>query len=266
VTGAAVESPPAPALRAAGWRVLGVSVRGTSHARGGQPCQDAHDWRSLPGGAVVLAAADGAGSAPLSDAGARAAASAAVDALVRAAPTIDPAGDGWPAALDTALADALAAVVAEAARREAELRDLATTLLVCVAFPGGIVAAQVGDGAVIVATEEGMRTVTTPVSGEFANETVFITTPDAIAGAQRATWRGEALHVALLTDGLQGLALKFPEKVPHEPFFTPLFAFVGEAGETREAERQLAAFLGGPRVTARADDDLTLLLAARDHG
>jgi hypothetical protein len=266
VTDAAAVPAPAPARRAAGWRVLGVSVQGTSHARSALPCQDAHDWRPLPGGAVALAAADGAGSAPLADAGARAAAGAAVDFLVRAAAKIDPAGEGWTAALDGALAAALAAVEAEAAAKGAELRDLATTLIACVAWPGGVMAAQVGDGAVVVSTAEGMFSVTTPVGGEFANETVFLTTPDAPAAAQRAAWKGEARHVALFTDGLQALALRFPQKTPHEPFFAPLFAFASEPGDARDARRQLSAFLSGPRVTARSDDDITLLIAARDDG
>jgi hypothetical protein len=53
-----------------------------------------------------------------------------------------------------------------------------------------------------------------------------------------------------------------PTGEPHPPLFTPLFRFV-EAVEDREiAQAQLLAFLGGERVTQRADDDLTLLLAA----
>ena len=35
--------------------------------------------------------------------------------------------------------------------------------------------------------------------------------------------------------------------------------------DPRDAEQQLADFLAGPRVTARSDDDLTLVLVARDH-
>ena len=51
------------------WHVAGVSVRGVSHIKRGQPCQDSHVWRELPGGAVVMAVADGAGSAILSQLG-----------------------------------------------------------------------------------------------------------------------------------------------------------------------------------------------------
>ena len=52
-----------------GWQVLGASVPGAGHVRGGQDCQDAHRWRALPGGVLVVAVADGAGSAPRSELG-----------------------------------------------------------------------------------------------------------------------------------------------------------------------------------------------------
>src|SRR5437867_2109068 len=52
------------------WMVFGCSSRGQHHAATGLPCQDAHAVAGLPGGAVVLVVADGAGSAPRSDQGA----------------------------------------------------------------------------------------------------------------------------------------------------------------------------------------------------
>ena len=257
---ATLEMPPARA-RPATWRVAGASVRGTSHARLNQPCEDAHAWRLLPGGAVAIAVADGAGSAAHADAGARAAVHAAVDALAAA---VKGAPEGWTAALDAALSAALAAVQGEAARRGTEVRELACTLIVAVATADLVAVAQVGDGGLVVATDEGLRALTTPVSGEFANETVFLTTPGAVGGAQRNVWRGSARQLAAFTDGLQGLALKMPAREPHAPFFTPLFGFAAESAGSAKADAELAAFLQGPRVTARADDDLTLVLAARD--
>lgn len=251
------------AAPAATWRVLAASVRGTSHARSELPCQDAHAWRRLPGGAIAIAVADGAGSATHAEEGARAAANAAVDSLVSSAPAVVD-GD-WTAALDHAMGAALVAVNDAAAKREVETRELSTTLIACVVTGDAVTVAQVGDGAVIVADGEGMRALTAPISGEFANETVFLTSAGAVDAAQRATWRGSARHLALFTDGLQGLALKMPARTPHEPFFVPLFDFAAQAHDPRDAETQLAGFLSGPRVTARSDDDITLVLVARDH-
>jgi hypothetical protein len=233
------------------WRVLGASVRGTRHVREGTPCQDAHAWRVLPSGSVALAVADGAGSAPHAAAGAAAAARAAIDAL---------AADGD---LDTALAAALAAIEAEAARRNAQPRELATTLILALAGDGGVSAVQVGDGALVVEGSDGMHSVTVPMGGEFVNETVFLTSPGALDAVQRSSWSGTPLHLAAFSDGLQGLALRRPDHAPHAPFFAPLFRFAGETADAQAGEAELAAFLAGPRVTARADDDLTLVIAAR---
>lgn len=45
------------------WRVVAASVIGTNHWRVQMPCQDAFDYVTLPSGEMVVALADGAGSA-----------------------------------------------------------------------------------------------------------------------------------------------------------------------------------------------------------
>lgn len=252
-------------VAAPAWRVVGASVQGTAHRRAGLPCQDAHAWASLEGGAVALAAADGAGSAAHAERGAAAATEAAL-AAIRAEWSPESAADAG-ALLARALAAGLDAVEAAAAALGTESRELATTLLLAVLHPVGVAAAQVGDGAVVAEDEDGaMHALTLPPRSEFANETVFLISPDALGGAATAVWARPARCVALFTDGLQGLALRLPAGEPHAPFFAPLFRFAAEAGEEDDAGAALAAFLSGPRVTARADDDLTLLLAVRAGG
>jgi hypothetical protein len=87
------------------------------------------------------------------------------------------------------------------------------------------------------------------------------TSPEALTTAQVTVWHGAPAHIAVLSDGLQMLALKMPEGTPHAPFFSPVFRFVENATEETEAQEQFAAFLGSPRITARTDDDVTLMLA-----
>ena len=53
-----------------GWHVVGASVRGTAHEKDDTPCQDAHDYRLLPNNTLLVAVADGAGSADRSAEGA----------------------------------------------------------------------------------------------------------------------------------------------------------------------------------------------------
>lgn len=239
------------------WRVVAASVAGTSHARDGLPCQDAHAWRVLDDGTLAFAVADGAGSAPLAEVGSVTAVAAAISALSREDRPQEAA-----AAVERAMLHALRSVVLEAARRGVEPDQLATTLIVGVAGAEGGAAAQIGDGAVVADQGQGPQTLTTPLNGEFANETVFLTTNGALETAQRSAWQGGVERLAVFTDGLQALALQRPGPVPHPPFFAPLFVFAASAAPAT-ATAELESFLSSPRVTHRADDDLTLLLAVR---
>jgi hypothetical protein len=262
--GGDLSAAPAPAaVAAAGWRVAAASVQGAAHVRAGTPCQDAHRWCPLPGGRLVAAVADGAGSAPLAETGARLAADTVVD-RVRDALAADGDVDA-AAALEGAFRAALEAVRAEAAARGVDPSDLATTLAAAVATPGRVVAAQVGDGAVVVRGRDGSLhapTADAAPRGEYLNETVFLTSPGALEGLRAAAWEAAPSHLALLTDGLQLLALRMPGGTPHAPFFEPLFRFAAEEPDPERASERLRAYLAGPRVAQRADDDLTLLLAA----
>jgi serine/threonine protein phosphatase PrpC len=248
------------------WRITAASVRGTSHEKTGQPCQDAHHYLVLPDGALLAAVADGAGSASRSEIGSAVAARAALDSLsCREEGTPWPIDDGgWHCLLTGALEAALSAVVAEASSLTLDQRDLATTLILMVATPECVACAQIGDGASVVGdVQEGLFPVTIPHSGEYINETTFLVSPSAISTAQVHVWRGACRHVALFSDGLQMLALKMPEGTPHAPFFAPLFQFFDAVEDSSQAQDELTAFLTSHRVTSRADDDLTLIIAVR---
>jgi hypothetical protein len=252
------------------WRVAAASVPGTSHAKIGTPCQDAHGCTILTNGWLVAAVADGAGSAPQSEVGAKLAVRIATQAVAAALLAKDPnaltdaeRGDhAWRVLLEEAFRAAREAIEAEAALRAVPARDLATTLTVACATGDMAVAAQIGDGAAIVADTAGaLHALARPIGGEYLNETTFLVSPGALENIQFATWHGAIAHVALLSDGLQMLALHRPDGGPHAPFFAPLFQFVAGASDPIQASATLAGFLQSPRVTARADDDLTLVLA-----
>src|SRR5438046_3428419 len=61
------------------WRILGASVTGTSHYRMGRGCDDAHAYRIGDNNMLLLAVADGAGSAKMSALGAQTAVQKALD-------------------------------------------------------------------------------------------------------------------------------------------------------------------------------------------
>ena len=251
------------------WHVTGVSLQGTSHRKTGEGCQDVCDWRELPGGILTAAVAVGAGSARLAGEGAQTAVAAVIAAADHLTLGDDPSDEELRRVLDHLLESALLAVEAEADAHSAVPRDLACTLIVVLAAPQWVACAQIGDGAAVVGDgHTTVRLLTAPRSGEYLNETTFVVSPGAIAGAQRVIERGDMPRVAILSDGLQHLSLKMPSAtVPewgaHPPFFLRLFDFVARTPDARTRQGEIERLLDSPRVRGRSDDDLTLFLAVR---
>ncbi len=243
------------------WRVVGASVRGVAHVQGGQVCQDACAFAQQPGTVLIATVADGAGSAELSEIGAALAVETVVAVMgaVQELPSASDA-DGWQDLLTEAVRQAQWRIESEAEIRQLEPNALASTLLLAVATPEATAVMQIGDGAIVAGDSAGrVLSLTAPHNGEYANTTVFLTTPNALETAQFAL-HPAVTYLALFSDGLQRLALDMATGVPFAPFFLPLFRFI--ASETA-AQEPLTAFLSSPKVQERSDDDLTLILAAR---
>lgn len=248
--------------RSGGWRVSHASVVGLSHARSGAVCQDAVGVRLLGNSTLVAAVADGAGSARHADVGAQLAVRHAIARFSEAGalPPWNAARARWEEFFRSIVRGIREELDAESASRGVPSRELATTLLLVVARPSGLAAAQIGDGAVVVMGEEGrLELLTRPTNGEFANVTVFVTSPDAFEQLQVQTIRPGARRLALLTDGLERVALDLRELRPHARFFEPLFG-VTERHPSARASAALEKFLMSDRVRAVCDDDLTLVL------
>ncbi|MET9954122.1 PP2C family serine/threonine-protein phosphatase [Streptomyces sp. NPDC006339] len=130
------------------WRVHGISSTGYRHIRDNTPCQDAWDRLETPGG-LVLAVADGAGSAPRSGEGAREAVRLAVEAF---APVAAPwRRIGGARLCRERMTEAFHEVRARYLRWcEGPPGPYATTLTVVVAADGWLGQASVGDGLVLV--------------------------------------------------------------------------------------------------------------------
>jgi hypothetical protein len=70
-------------------------------------------------------------------------------------------------------------------------------------------------------------------------------------------------ELAVLTDGLQRLALDFAIRAPYPAFFQPLFSGLRTAAGQDSLTEHFQAFLDSPRVNDRTDDDKTLVFAVR---
>ncbi|MFC4055377.1 PP2C family serine/threonine-protein phosphatase [Actinomadura syzygii] len=223
-------------------RVLAASVTGAAHRRLGQDCQDAWASARTPAG-LVLAIADGAGSREHAAKGARTAVAAA---CATAGPGNDP--------LLAAFASARQAVLGLAP----DPAPFACTLSVVVVGAAEVAAGQIGDGIVAVEQGGGARSAAVTARGEYANETVFLTSRDAMdALAVERFPASEVTGVALSTDGLRSVILDDPAAGNlYEPFFTDLWSY---ARRESAAADGLRAFLSD--VPDGTGDDKTLVVA-----
>jgi hypothetical protein len=250
-------------------------VIGTSHLRSGTECQDFHAVTlasELSGTEVVIAAAaDGAGSAKRSLNGARQACytffESAQLAVYQLGKSLDFLYDDFP--LRTL--EEVRSNISEIARGSDEpLSAYACTLLGAIVADQVAIFLQIGDGAIVYRmcdTEPtAWRLALAPQRGEFANETVFVTRSDAALRISVARIAGPVAEFALMTDGIEHLAVKMSTGEPHAPFFQHVFTGLRAAqgnGNVAAHEAWLGTFLASPQVCARTDDDKTLVLCSR---
>lgn len=247
------------------WRYAIGQAIGSAHEKLKTPCQDRVSCVVVAGeDALVAVMADGAGSASLSHIGA--------DLVVSTVSSLAQLGvragrRDYGEVLREAAGVARQRLIEEAQSRKVTLRDLACTLLAAIVPPVGGAALQLGDGAIVATTERvAWRCIFWPQKGEYANATHFLSDDNALSAMQVAALADEVLDVALLTDGLETLALQFATRAAHEPFFRTAFGPVHTAagtGELTDLSRSLSQFLASPPVKRRTDDDASLILATR---
>ena len=146
------------------------------------------------------------------------------------------------------------------------VRELACTLLLAVVDESDSAFVQIGDGAIVRMDGGEYRPVFWPQSGEYANTTHFVTEADFAHHLKvflRPADRDGFNELALLTDGLQRLALDYDARIGHGPFFFPLFQTLRRATDAMELGQPLRLFLDSPLINDRSDDDKTLILATR---
>jgi hypothetical protein len=252
-----------------GWRYVYASVPGVAHRASGVECQDACgvQWLDAPDGtpALALAAADGAGSAAEARLGAELACQTLLAECAAWLARTPVAGWSRPAA-ETLIARVQTTLGQRAAEIGLPVREFACTLLGAVLADDRALFLQIGDGAIVIGIGDDYQPVFWPQAGEYPNETYFATDSGAIARLEFATSVEPVAEIALLTDGLQALALHYRTRQAHTPFFRPLFQRLRAAPEPGcppDLQTALARFLDAPALNQRTHDDKTLILATR---
>ena len=223
------------------WRYAKACVQGTSHLRAGVPCQDHGEVAPVPAldaaHALIAVASDGAGSATHADEGARASCAAflefsrlALDWVCRAEHLTDGFGQ-------EALADLQTSINGLAKELKEPISAFACTLLGAIVTQDSAMFVQLGDGAIVYRTAQGgpWRLAAEAQRGEFVNETAFVTRGDADRYIQIARVN-EAVHeFAMMTDGVELLAIKQSDARPHAAFFEHAIAGLRDTSEPGEA-------------------------------
>lgn len=230
------------------WMSVAAAVRGRGHERDGRPCQD----RVVSDGSIPtgIALADGAGSASHAEVGALCAADTALNVL-RTSP--------WDDEIGVRVVDAVQAQIRDLAdRMDVKARALSSTLLAVVVRDDQFLAVHVGDGVVGVRESDGLRVLSPPDNGEFANETYFVTGRSALDRVR--VYRGSALDVdgfVLMSDGA---AASFYD--PKQNRLAPGVEKLGRGLSTHSPESVSSALIQALAQNARArtQDDCSLAL------
>lgn len=153
-----------------------------------------------------------------------------------------------------------------ATTRKRPLRDFASTLIAVIASYDEVITAHIGDGAVVIRNNVGQWEIgSKPFHGTYAATTAFLT--DEPGPSIRFSRHFEAATgLALFTDGLERLLIQFDSMSAYSPFFTRMLQPLeveSAFGQANLLSRDLAAYLNGPSINAKSDDDKTLVLATR---
>lgn len=124
---------------------------------------------------------------------------------------------------------------------------------------------HVDDGAAVLRVDGEWGVPSWPANGEYASTTYFITDePAPQLRLTRVAARPDA--IAIFSDGLERLALKFSEGRAFAPFFEGIFKPVWNSkalGQDIKLSTTLKAYLNNPVINERTDDDKSLILASR---
>lgn len=258
------------------WTAINYSAIGSKHQEEGLPCQDYSNYRCYDD-VIIGAVSDGAGSAKHSDVGAKLAVETTLSFLSGTEEFENKGGmarwskqqrkvDKLPEEkLIYKIAVDICETVLTAFRREAKAMncqrdDFDCTLLVFIATSNWFTGIQIGDGFMVVRSEEGTpELVFQPDKGEFANETTFITSNDVLSQLQVKTLPPQKF-ICAASDGLEKVAIRFSDWTAFPPFFQPLEECLQEETNPEEKQAYLQTFLESERLNQRTGDDKTLLL------
>lgn len=242
---------------------FGTSVIGPLHIQRGIPCQDACAYEILSSGWGVIAVADGLGSAPKSDIGAKSVVDAAIKTWKAAIAAKKKDEINYGEILREIVFSARKTLEARAIEEKCFLRELACTIIVVLTYEDTIAVAHVGDGAVVVKTNDGLKLISEPEESEYVNEVVPLTSKKWEKSLRISANVSDVECVAAFTDGCQRAALLRTQNglQPYDRFFEPLFTYAQELDNLIYGEQDIRDLLASQKMSENSEDDKTLVVS-----
>jgi hypothetical protein len=250
------------------WKYGKASVAGTSHALLNTPCQDAHVCKFIQiddKEVIVAVVCDGAGSASKSDVGAQ----TMSEIFANQAETYLIENNSVEGLNREMLFDwvinARQQIIDISENEGFALREYSCTFLAAIVGGGLSFFLQIGDGCMVVSEMEepdAYKWIFWPQKGLYFNTTNFVTDTDFMESLQFDKWDKMPRDMALFSDGIESIALKFDSEVAYSPFFKGLFGALRSKQNNEPFDREIAQFLNSDKVNERTDDDKTLIIAS----
>ena len=184
------------------WSYSSCQVQGRGHNKNQIPCQD-KTKTIFKNGVYVIALADGAGSAKLSHFGALCVVESVTELISENFDILFSMEDGRQ--VKKIIVEKLVSdIEIKAQELDCTPKDLASTMLVVAVSQDRYIIAHVGDGVIGYLDGVGLKVASAPSNGEYANETYFITSIDAIS--KMKLFKGNLNNIAgfvVMSDGTE---------------------------------------------------------------
>lgn len=276
------------------WIIAQASVIGSLHIANSLPCQDAHLCKAIGQSEWLLCVvSDGAGSCEFSHVGSGKVVELVYwhfSELVKANKWIDnssiPESEVWHRLAKNTFRKVFADLQEFAKTENYTLESLSATVILVIATPLGLLVSHIGDGRAGYQNLQGeWKSMMTPFKGEYANETIFITSPiwedDKIDTYIESQVIAEPINAfVLMSDGCENACYEttiFIEEnkqyeninKPFAGFFNPitqtLKRLVAQGKTAEEVNLLWEDYLtDGTEEFAKEQDDKTLILVVKN--
>ncbi|MEM4326432.1 MAG: PP2C family serine/threonine-protein phosphatase [Candidatus Pacearchaeota archaeon] len=277
------------------WLFIGASVQGSYHLANNIPCQDAHFYRYYKENNFwICVISDGAGSCEFSHIGSGKVVELSlehfseilkikIDEWLKDSSTIS--NEVWHEISKNTFQKVYEDLKKFANEEGYDLKSLSATVILIIVTSLGLLVTHIGDGRAGYRNENGeWKSMITPFKGEFANETVFITSPiwdkdklDLYIESQIITEPSDA--IVLLSDGCENICFEtvvFNEKhksyehinKPFKEYLDPMVETIktlyNQGKSLEEINRLWEEYLiNGTEELALEPDDKTLIIGVK---